>query len=46
MFKQVIQKLLNFFGYKISKNKQNKFKNFDFIIKKILRRRKINIVKF
>ena len=44
MFKQVIQKLLNFFGYKISKNKQNKFKNFDFIIKKILRRRKINII--
>ena len=44
MFKRVIQKLLNFFGYKISKNKQNKFKNFDFIIKKILRRRKINII--
>lgn len=44
MFKKIFQKLLNLLGYKISKNKQNKFKNFDFIIKKTLRKKKVNII--
>jgi len=44
MFKQIFQKFLNIFGYKVSKNKENKFKNFDLIIKKILKRKKVNII--
>jgi len=44
MIKTILQKIVNSFGYKISKNKKNKFKNFDLIIKKILNFNKITII--
>ncbi len=44
MIKTILQKIVNSFGYKISKNKKNKFKNFDLIFKKILNFNKITII--
>lgn len=44
MIKTILQKIVNSFGYKISKNKKNKFKNFDLILKKILNFNNVNII--
>jgi len=44
MIKLIIQKIINLFGYRVSKNSNNKIKNFDTILKKIFKSKNIKII--
>lgn len=44
MIKNFLQKFFNFFGYKVSLNKKNKYKNFDNIIKRIFPKKNVKII--
>ena len=44
MIKLTIQKIINLFGYRVSKNNNNKIKNFDTVLKKIFKSKNIKII--